>query len=165
MLTHLLDLVVHYVEFSKSLNEIQTPVSVTLGCDGVPEQLTLPMQPPSARVTWDSPARLVLSLPALNGTHLRVALKAVGCAGHEISIARSQIRLAALGVGRSRRVYFPLMSVSNFTQVAAVVTITARLAALPDGCRPNRNLGWPPFADQPLRVESDDGTIRSFRYS
>jgi hypothetical protein len=165
MATHVLDIVVHHVQFSESLNEIQTPVWVTLGCDGLAKRLSLPMRTPSARVTWESPARRVLSLPALDGAHLRVGLWTVGCAGNGIPIARSQIRLAALGIGPSRRLSFPLMAANDFTRPAAVMTVTARLAALPDGGRQNTTFRWHRFANEPSSVEPNSRTFASFAKS
>jgi hypothetical protein len=131
MPTFLLDIVVHDAQLYESCNGVKSPVWITIRCDGLEQRFSTPQQPPSFRVTWNCPVRLVLNLPSLDSGHFKATLKTTGYLGEDLAIGCSQVRLSALGIGQPKRFSFPLINVKDSRVPAALATVTAGITILP----------------------------------
>jgi hypothetical protein len=131
MPTFLLDIVVHDAQLYESCNGVKGPVWITIRCDGLEQRFSTPQLPPSARVTWNCPVRLVLNLPSLEVGHFKTTLKTTGYLGEDLAIGCSQVRLGSLGIGQPKRFSFPLLNVKDFRIPAALATVTAGITVLP----------------------------------
>jgi hypothetical protein len=152
MPTYLLGILVHDLQLYESMNDVQSPIWLTLRADGLNQPFTTCQQRPAACCVWNCPVRLVLSLPTLDGSHFKTTLRTWGYLGEDVPLACSQIQLNTLMMGQPKRFSFPLMLVQNYQIPAAMVTVTVGLSMLPAPNRPQPYTGYqPPLRPPPAR--------------
>jgi hypothetical protein len=120
---------VHEAELASDVQELRTDVAIEFRADGLETPVLVRPVPPSARVKWDFPARLILNLPDIGGHYMFASLYSLDSTCRK-TIARARIPLKALPVSNPKRFKFPLMHVANHAITSAQVTLTASLSAL-----------------------------------
>jgi hypothetical protein len=131
MPTYLLDMVVESGELYQPCSPIQTPIWIIIQSDGLHQMFSTSQVAPSPRPVWRCPARLVINLPDLDGTHFKATLCTSSPSGSVIAVGSSKVNLSTLPFGTPSRLSFALMSTQNVSVEAANLTMRATLSLLP----------------------------------
>jgi hypothetical protein len=148
MQTYLVDIVVHDVQLYEACNSIRNPMWITLKADGLSQTFTTSPLPPSPRIVWNCPVRLVLNLASLDDKHFKTTIHTTGYLGEDLAVACAQVRLNSLVFGQPKKFCFPLLNVRDFRVTAAMLTVTAAISVLPQQARQTPSL---PGYQQPHR--------------
>jgi hypothetical protein len=131
MPTYLLDMIVESGELYQSCSLIQTPIWVVIRVDGLHQTFSTSQVSPSPRPVWRCPARLVINLLGLEGTHFKATLCTSSASGAPVNVGASQVRLSSLPFGSPSRLSFPLLSPHDYSVQVASLTVRATLSLLP----------------------------------
>jgi hypothetical protein len=110
---------------------LQAPIWILVRSDGLLQTFSTAAVPPSPHPVWRSPARLIINLADLEGSHFKATLCTSGPTGAPIAIGTSQVRLSTLPFGSPSRLSFPLKSCQNYSITVETLTIKATISLLP----------------------------------
>jgi hypothetical protein len=131
MPTYILDILVEAGDLYQVCSWIKTPIWILIRADGLQQSFATRHVFPCPHPIWNCPARLVINLPALDGSHFKATLCTSDPKGQVIPVAASQVGVSWLPCGRPGRLAFPFLNTRDFGQAVGQLTAKASLSLLP----------------------------------
>jgi hypothetical protein len=131
MPTYILDILIESGDLYQACSSIKTPIWILIRADGLHQSFATSQVAPCPHPVWNCPARLVINLPTLEGSHFKATLCTSVYTGQVVPVASSQIRLSVLPCGTPSRLAFPLLNTGDYREPIGQLTAKVSLLMLP----------------------------------
>ena len=139
MVRVLLDIVIDETQFSGAIRTRPGPVWLVIHPDGLSNPVVTRKVSPNSTPYFNLALRLVLLVPSVNESYLKVSLCTPSADGARAEVlASSQIRLSCLPTGAPKSFTFSLIRRGTTSEEAALVSAKALVSELAFAAQPTR---------------------------
>lgn len=157
---YIFDVVINHLKVTRSYPAISSPILIMIKTTASSQPFQTPTIPFSNDMALNYPARFIFSLPNLENANLAVLL----CTADQRILAQSQIPLKCLPTKSPKMISFPLKSVVNPSEDAAIISILATLSSLPPHTTSSNFSGHYQTTQQPSIYNSPNSQFQSQAY-